>query len=68
MAEPFTLRMAGHELLGVEATEKIIAEQGASWLAFTLMAYIESNDIQSATARLLRDWHDRRSPITKGAG
>lgn len=58
--KPFTLRMAGNELLGEEATEKIIRDQGADWLAFVLMAYIEGNDVQSQTAQILRDWHDRR--------
>jgi hypothetical protein len=60
MADKFTLRMAGHELLGEEAAEKIIANQGAHWLVFVLMAYIESNNIQTETAALLREWHDRR--------
>lgn len=60
MSEPFTLRMAGHELLGEDATEAILANQGAEWLAFVLMAYIESNHIESQTATILRDWHDRR--------
>lgn len=60
LSKPFTLRMAGHEILGEEAAEKIIADQGTQWLAFVLMAYIESNAIQTPTAKLLRDWHDRR--------
>lgn len=58
--KPFTLRMAGHELIGEAATEKIIEQSGAEWLAFTLMAYIEGNKLQSKTANILRAWHDRR--------
>lgn len=60
LSKPFTLRMAGHELIGEAATEKIIKQSGAEWLAFTLISHIEANDVQSETAKLLRDWHDRR--------
>lgn len=60
MSEPFTLRMAGHELIGAEATDKIIDDRGAAWLAFVLMAHVEANNIQTPTAKLLCEWHDRR--------
>ncbi len=60
LSKPFTLRMAGHELIGEDATEKIIEQSGAEWLAVTLMTHIEANNVQSETAALLRDWHDRR--------
>lgn len=60
LSKPFTLRMAGYELIGEAETDKIVADQGASWLAFVLMSYIEGNRIQTETAKLLRDWHDRR--------
>lgn len=60
LSKPFTLRMAAYELIGEAATEKIASDQGAAWLAFVLMSYIESNQIQTETAKLLRDWHDRR--------
>jgi len=60
LSKPFTLRMAGYEFFGKEATEKIIDEQGAHWLAFALMSYVEANNLQTETAKLLRAWHDRR--------
>ena len=58
--KPFTLRMAGYELLGKAATEKILEDSGAAWLAVVLMAFIEANKMQTPTARILRDWNDRR--------
>lgn len=61
MAEPFTLRMAGHELLGKAATDSMIEKHGAPWLAAVLMAHIEANDVQTETAKLLRDWANRRA-------
>ena len=60
LSKPFTLRMAGHELIGKEATEAILAHSSPEWLAVTLMAHIEGNNIQTETANLLRDWSDRR--------
>lgn len=60
LSKPFTLRMAGYELIGREATEAIIEKQTPEWLVFVLLSYIESNNVQTETANLLRDWHDRR--------
>lgn len=62
--KPFTLRMAGHELLGVERTERILERSGPAWLATVLLAYVEGNGLQTPTATLLRDWHDRKHART----
>lgn len=59
-SKPFTLRMAGYELIGKTATESIAANMGADWLVFTLFAHIEGNNVQTETANILRDWHDRK--------
>jgi hypothetical protein len=61
MSKPFTLRMAAHELIGEEATNKIVEKQGLEWLVYVLITHVEANDLNTETASLLRQWHDRRA-------
>lgn len=60
MTEPFTLRMAAHELIGEKATDALLKTHSPEWLAYVLISHIEANDVHTTTAEILRDWHDRR--------